>query len=54
MKKLIYLFVIALLLSCNTEKPTAFSENILQEKFLTTNDKAITFKEIRQNIKEKK
>ncbi|WP_370407611.1 TlpA family protein disulfide reductase [Tenacibaculum dicentrarchi] len=54
MKKLIYLFVIALLLSCNTEKPAAFSENILQEKFLTTNDKAITFKEILAKYKGKK
>lgn len=54
MKKIIYLFVFVLFASCNTEKPAAFSEEILNEQFLTTKEESITFKEILAKYKGKK
>ena len=54
MKKIFYVLVFALLASCNAEKPSAFSEEILNEKFLTLNEESITFKEILAKHKGKK
>ncbi|CAM1334913.1 TlpA family protein disulfide reductase [Tenacibaculum aestuariivivum] len=54
MKKIIYLVLFVLFVSCNTEKPAAFSEEVLNETFLTLNEKAITFKEILAKYKGKK
>jgi len=54
MKKIVYLFVFVLLASCNTEKPSAFPEEVLNESFLTLNEETITFKEILAKYKGKK
>ncbi len=54
MKKIIYLFVFVLFASCNTEKPSAFPEEVLNETFLTVDEESITFKEILAKYKGKK
>ncbi len=54
MKKIVYLFVFVLFASCNVERPSAFSEGVLNESFLTLNEESITFKEILAKYKGKK
>ena len=54
MKKIIYLFVFVLLVSCNSKRPAAFPEGVLNEKFLTLDEESITFKEILAKHKGKK
>lgn len=54
MRKIIYIFVFVLLASCNAEKPAAFSQDVLNEKFLTLDEESITFKEILAKHKGKK
>ena len=54
MKKIIYLFALVLFVSCNSEKPLAFPQEVLNEKFLTLNEESITFKEILAKHKGKK
>lgn len=54
MKKIIYIFAFILLVSCNGEKPSAFPEEVLNEKLLTLNEESITFKEVLARHKGKK
>ncbi|MEX6627317.1 TlpA family protein disulfide reductase [Tenacibaculum pacificus] len=54
MKKIIYLFVFVLFASCNADKPAAFPEEVLNEKFLTETEETITFKDILAKHKGKK
>ncbi|RIA08987.1 thioredoxin-like protein [Flavobacteriaceae bacterium MAR_2010_72] len=52
-----YLFIIPLflvtILSCQTEEPTQFSEEALQDTFITINDETITFAKILEKHKGK-
>ncbi|WP_299107351.1 thioredoxin-like domain-containing protein [uncultured Tenacibaculum sp.] len=54
MKRIVLLLLLTCLVSCNSEKPTAFPEEVLNEKFLTIDESPITFKEILAKYKGKK
>ncbi|GAA4960692.1 TlpA disulfide reductase family protein [Algibacter aquimarinus] len=52
MKKIQYLFVLLIsFLSCNTETPTQFSEEVLNDVFITLDGDSIVFKDILENHK---
>lgn len=52
MKKMQYLFVLLIsFLSCNTETPTQFSEEVLNDVFITLDGDSIAFKDILENHK---
>jgi len=56
MQKIIFVKYIAILLlfwSCNTEKPTQFSEEALQDTFITLDGTALPFQEILSQYKGK-
>lgn len=54
MKKIIFLLVTTVFMSCNFEKPTQFSEKALQNKMISLNEKTLTFKEVVEKHKGKK
>lgn len=54
MRRITLLLLLICMVSCNTEKPAAFPDQVLNEKFLTTNETPITFKEILAKHKGKK
>ena len=54
MKKIICLFVFVLIAACNTERPLAFPQEVLDEKLLTLDGESTTFKEVVAKHKGKK
>ncbi|CAL2103621.1 Thioredoxin domain-containing protein [Tenacibaculum sp. 190130A14a] len=54
MSRITLLLLFVFMVSCNTEKPTAFPEEALNEKFLTIDESPITFQEILAKYKGKK
>ncbi|MCL7764097.1 TlpA family protein disulfide reductase [Polaribacter sp. Z014] len=45
-KKILFLILVSILVSCNFEKPTEFSEEALNEKVYNLNDEVATFQEV--------
>lgn len=54
MRKITLLLILICMVSCNSEKPAAFPEEVLNEKFLTVDETNTTFKDILAKYKGKK